>query len=100
VKISGKTATERSGDEGSYLVQEIRRGSFSRSVSLPTGLEADKASATFEHGILRLDIPKAEQLKPRQIKISPVTNGHAEPGEHADRESSDARTEQPAESRA
>ena len=78
VKISGKTAIERSGDEGSYLVQEIRRGSFSRSVGLPTGLEADKASATFEHGVLRLEIPKAEQVKPRQIRITPVSNGHAD----------------------
>jgi HSP20 family protein len=78
VTISGKTASERSGDEGSYLVQEIRRGSFSRSVTLPTGLEPDKASATFEHGVLRLSIPKAEQVKPRQIKISPVSNGHGE----------------------
>jgi HSP20 family protein len=78
VTISGKTATERTGEEGSYLVQEIRRGSFSRSVTLPTGLEADKATATFEHGVLRLSIPKAEQVKPRQIKISPVSNGHGE----------------------
>ena len=78
VTISGKTASERSGDEGSYLVQEIRRGSFRRSVTLPTGLEADKAAATFEHGVLRLSIPKAEQVKPRQIKITPVSNGHAE----------------------
>lgn len=78
VTISGKTASERSGEEGSYLVQEIRRGSFSRSVTLPTGLEADKASASFEHGVLRLEIPKAEQVKPRQIKISPVSNGHGE----------------------
>jgi HSP20 family protein len=78
VTITGKTATERSGDEGSYLVQEIRRGSFSRSVTLPTGLEPDKAAATFEHGVLRLSIPKAEQVKPRQIKITPVSNGHAD----------------------
>jgi len=77
VTISGKTATERSGDEGSYLVQEIRRGSFSRSVTLPTGLEADKATASFENGVLKLEIPKAEQVKPRQIKIAPVSNGHA-----------------------
>jgi HSP20 family protein len=78
VTISGKTADERSADEGSYVLQEIRRGSFSRTVALPTGLEPDKARATFEHGILRLEIPKAEQLKPRQIKISPVSDGHGE----------------------
>ena len=62
VTITGKTAGERTADEGSYVLQEIRRGSFSRSVTLPNGLEPDKASATFENGILRLEIPKAEQL--------------------------------------
>ena len=75
--ISGKTLEERKEGEGSHLVQEIRRGSFSRSVSLPAGLEADKATATFENGILRLTIPKAEQVKPRQIKISPVSESRA-----------------------
>jgi HSP20 family protein len=79
VSISGKTAEERSSDEGSYLVQEIRRGSFSRSLTLPQGLEPDKATATFEHGMLTLRIPKAEQVKPRQIRISPVTDGHTQP---------------------
>lgn len=75
--ITGKTADERRAEEGSYLVQEIRHGAFSRSVTLPNGLEPDKASATFEHGVLTLRIPKAEQVKPRQIRISPVTDEHA-----------------------
>jgi HSP20 family protein len=75
--ITGKTAEEHSSEEGSYLVQEIRRGTFSRSVTLPNGLEPDKASATFEHGMLTLRIPKAEQTKPRQIRISPVTEANA-----------------------
>src|SRR4029079_18184251 len=75
VRISGKTADERKADEGSYVVQEIRRGSFSRTVTLPNGLEPDRATATFEHGILLLAIPTAEQLKPRQIKISAVSDG-------------------------
>ena len=78
VTISGKTASERTAEEGAYVLQEIRRGNFSRSVTLPTGLEPDKARATFENGILRLEIPKAEQVKPRQIRISPVSNGHGE----------------------
>jgi HSP20 family protein len=84
--ISGKTAEQRSGEDGSYLVQEIRRGSFSRSVTLPNGLEPDKADATFENGVLKLRIPKAEQVKPKQIRISPVTNGqHTETnGQHGE----------------
>jgi HSP20 family protein len=76
--ISGTTQAARKAEDGSYLVQEIRRGTFSRSLTLPNGLEPDKAEATFEHGVLKLRIPKAEQVKPRQIKIAPVTdsNGH------------------------
>jgi HSP20 family protein len=73
--ITGRTADQLKAEDGSYLVQEIRRGSFSRSVTLPNGLEPDKATATFEQGVLKLEIPKAEQMKPRQIRISPVTDG-------------------------
>lgn len=72
--ITGRTADERQASEGSYLIQEIRRGSFSRSVTLPNGLEPDKAVASFENGVLSLRIPKAEQMKPHQIRISPVTD--------------------------
>ncbi len=77
LSISGRTEDQRQAEDGSYLVQEIRRGSFSRSVTLPNGLEPDKAAATFEHGVLKLEIPKAEQMKPRQIRISPVSDGNA-----------------------
>jgi HSP20 family protein len=85
--ISGQTRQERedsAGNQGDgqgnghgYLVREIRRESFSRSLTLPESLEPDKATAAFENGILTLRIPKAEQAKPRQIRISPVTNGTA-----------------------
>lgn len=88
--ITGKTAEERRAEEGSYLVQEIRRGAFSRSVTLPNGLEPDKASATFEHGVLTLRIPKAEQVKPRQIRISPVTDASASPAAEVPAEASRA----------
>jgi len=46
-------------------------------VSLPSGLEPDKASASFEHGMLTLRIPKAEEIKPRQIRISPTVEGRS-----------------------
>jgi HSP20 family protein len=77
--ISGESKEERKSAEGSYLLQEIRRGSFSRSVTLPTGLEADKATATFENGVLTLRIPKAEQVKPRHIRITPTIETPAKP---------------------
>jgi HSP20 family protein len=73
--IRGSSGTERRESQGDVLVQEIRRGEVSRSLSLPTGLEPDRAEATFEDGILTLRIPRAEQVKPRQIRISPTSNG-------------------------
>lgn len=83
--ITGKTAEEHRTEESSYLVQEIRRGEISRSVTLPDGLEPDKATATFEHGMLTLRIPKAEEVKPRQIRISPITEGSAKAAELGDK---------------
>ncbi len=75
--IKAEESAETSSGEGGWLVREISRGAVMRTVTLPTGLEADKAEATFEHGLLKLRIPKAEQVKPKQIRIQPVTSGEA-----------------------
>jgi HSP20 family protein len=71
--ISGSTHEEQKRDEGGYSYREIRRGAFSRTVTLPSGLKADAATASFENGLLRLSFPKAEEAKPRQIQIKPTT---------------------------
>ncbi|HEY7590749.1 MAG TPA: Hsp20/alpha crystallin family protein [Candidatus Limnocylindrales bacterium] len=78
--IRGETRSEEEKGQGDYLVREIRRGTFTRAVSLPSGLEPDKASATFENGMLTLRIPKAEQVKPKQIRISPTVDGQSSNG--------------------
>lgn len=82
--IRTEDGTERTEEQGDWLVREISRGALMRTVTLPTGLEADKAEATFEHGVLKLRIPKTEQVKPRQIQIRPITVGSTsavEPGQ-------------------
>jgi len=82
--IRAEHRSERTtGGEGDVLVQEIRRGSVSRAIALPSGLEPDKATATFEHGMLHLRIPRAEAVKPRQIRISPTIDGQTTPAEVA-----------------
>lgn len=73
--IAGESQASRRDEEAGLVLQEIRRGRFSRTLSLPEGLQPDKASATFEDGVLTLRIPKAEQVKPRQIKINPTGDG-------------------------
>jgi len=69
--ISAAQPEETSRGDDDYSYREIRRGSFSRTVTLPNGLRSDEATATFENGMLRLTIPKAEEAKPRQIRIVP-----------------------------
>jgi HSP20 family protein len=77
LSIAGESRSSHKDDEGSTILSEIRRGAFSRTLALPVGLEPDKATATFEDGVLTLRIPKAEQVKPRQIKITSGDGQHA-----------------------
>ena len=67
--IQGESKDESEVKEENYLRKEQRYGSFCRSLTLPRGLKADKAEATFENGVLKLRIPKAEETKPRTIKV-------------------------------
>jgi HSP20 family protein len=78
--ISAQSREEHQETKGETIVSEIRRGSVSRTVALPSGLEPDKATATFEHGVLRLSIPRAEAVKPRQIRITPTIDGQSTNG--------------------
>lgn len=75
--ISGETKDEARREDESWILNEIRRASFSRTLELPEGLIGDRATATYEHGILTLHIPKAEEVKPKQIRITVA--GDAQP---------------------
>ena len=55
--------------QGQYHMRERRSGRFLRSITLPASVNADRAEAHFEHGVLTLRIPKAEETKPRRIQI-------------------------------
>jgi HSP20 family protein len=76
ITITGQTLTLRgemkasaaeNGDQ--YLYRERRFGTFHRQLQLPVRVEGERADATFEHGVLTLRIPKAEEVKPRQIQV-------------------------------
>jgi len=67
--IKGEHKAEQEIKKEDYLYQERRYGAFSRSVVLPGGLKPDKTEATMEDGILTLTIPKAEEIKPKAIKV-------------------------------
>jgi HSP20 family protein len=67
--IKGEFKAEQKTEKGNYLRQERRYGSFSRQISLPTGVKADQAKATFENGVLSLEMPKAEEAKVKTVKV-------------------------------
>lgn len=69
VTISGEIKEETKEEEASYIYRERRFGSFTRTVTLPTTLDPDKAEAVIENGVLTLTIPKAEAAKPKAIKV-------------------------------
>jgi HSP20 family protein len=75
--LSATSDADRTEEKNGYHVHEVRRGRFSRTVTLPSGLRTDGASATFEHGMLKLAFPKAEQARPRQIPVTAPTEGTA-----------------------
>lgn len=72
LSIRGEVREERevSDDASSdYLIRERRNQRYSRTLRLPTLVQPEKAEAEFENGVLRLTLPKAEEVKPKTIKI-------------------------------
>ena len=67
--IKGETQQEKDIDEKNYQIRERRYGSFTRSVALPAGVDADKVEAIHEHGVLTLHLPKSEAVKPKKIAV-------------------------------
>lgn len=78
--ISGESRQEQTaGDKPNYHRVERRYGRVSRSISFPTQVQADKVQASLNHGILRLEVPKAEAVKPRKISVNVGGAGQSQP---------------------
>jgi HSP20 family protein len=75
LSLRGEFKADDEVNRDQYLYRERRYGSFSRSIQLPVRVEGDQAEATFTDGVLKLRIPKAEEVKPRQIRINAGSNG-------------------------
>jgi HSP20 family protein len=68
--ISGERKSEHEERKDGYYRVERASGSFSRSLTLPEGVDPEKISANFDRGVLEVQIPKPEQRKPRKVTIS------------------------------
>lgn len=67
--ISGSSERKTEIEEKEYYRKEIRSGSFMRQVALPAGVNPDAAKASFKDGILKIEVPKIAQPKPKTITI-------------------------------
>ncbi|MFC1970632.1 Hsp20/alpha crystallin family protein [Chloroflexota bacterium] len=56
-------------EDATHHAKERYYGKYVRSMSLPTHVNGDKISATFDNGVLELRIPKAEEAKPKRIEV-------------------------------
>jgi HSP20 family protein len=78
LSLRGELKADETIDRNQYLYRERRFGSFQRSIQLPVRVQGDRAQATFTDGVLTLRVPKAEEVKPRQIRINADGNGTQE----------------------
>ena len=69
LSIKGQLRQESEDKKRNYHRTERRYGSFQRTIALPSTVKADAIKAALTNGVLRLDIPKAEEVKPRRITV-------------------------------
>jgi HSP20 family protein len=67
--IRAETKKEEEVNEENYLRRERRYGSYCRTLTLPGGLKSDEAEADYNDGVLTLTLPKAEEVKPKNIRV-------------------------------
>lgn len=77
--ISGERKAEYERKDKGFFRLERSFGKFSRSLTLPDGIDPDKIEAAFHAGVLDVVIPKPEQRKPRRIEVSWNGNGNGKP---------------------
>jgi len=69
LSIKGEVAEKSESEEENYHIRERRSGSFGRSIRFPVEINAEEVEATYENGVLTLNVPKVEEVKPKRIEI-------------------------------
>ena len=67
--LSGERTSEHSERKEGFYRLERASGAFSRSLTLPEGIDPEAVTATFDNGVLEVRIPKPEQRKPKKVAI-------------------------------
>lgn len=70
IMISGERRLDDETSDVSYHRREREGGRFSRTLVLPTEIDAERVNASYKHGLLTITLPKAEIAKPKQIRVT------------------------------
>ncbi|MDQ3879883.1 MAG: Hsp20/alpha crystallin family protein [Chloroflexota bacterium] len=70
LSLRGEFKADEKVEQGRSIYQERRFGTFQRQIELPVRVQGERAEAVYENGLLTLHIPKADEVKPRQIQIT------------------------------
>lgn len=67
--LKGENRRESEVDDKNYYRHEVKTGSFYRTINLPAKVKEDQAQASYQNGILKIEIPKQEKNQTRKIEI-------------------------------
>jgi HSP20 family protein len=70
LNVHGERKIEKEEKEENYRRVERQYGSFTRTFTLPTTVDSEKVSATYDKGVLKVTLPKKAEAKPKQIKVT------------------------------
>ena len=68
--IEGEKKTESEVKKKGYYYSETSYGSFSRSITIPSTVDASKIEANYDKGVLEITLPKAPEVKPKKITVA------------------------------
>jgi HSP20 family protein len=67
--INARRQEKKTTEEGNYVRREVAMGHYVRQLTLPAGVQADNIKASFDHGMLRIEVPRAPRPQPRRIEV-------------------------------
>lgn len=70
ITLKGSTSEEKKEEKGDYFCSETMKGSFSRTMSLPSDVDGSKATSVFKDGVLEVVVPKLEKARRHSVKIA------------------------------
>ncbi len=68
--LAAQTASDAEREEAGYLLRERRSGAFRRSIRLPRSVDPEKAASTYEHGVVTIRLPIAEERKAKRLTLT------------------------------